>query len=58
MCTYENYKEAKLRIADIQAILENETDSYFEFGEEALVEERNELERFVNKVGIETGWTW
>jgi hypothetical protein len=58
MCTYENYKEAKLRIADIQAILENETDSYFEFGEEALVEERNELERFVNKVEIETGWTW
>lgn len=56
--SYEEYKEANLRLAEIQSILENETDSFFEIGEEALIKEQDELEHYLYNVEQVTGWSW
>lgn len=55
---YDEYREANLRLAEIQSILENETDSFFEIGEETLVKEQEQLEKWLYDVEQVTGWEW
>lgn len=53
-----DYKEACLRNTEIQAILENKTESYYTFGETRLLIEQNELQKHINGFELETGLKW
>jgi len=55
---YDEYKDAQLRVTEIQTILENQTDSYYEIGEDSLVKKRDELQQYINEIESITGWKW
>lgn len=55
---YDQYQKMKLRITEIQTILENKTESFHEIGEDGLLKELNDLEKHVAEIEFLTGWKW